>query len=189
MLAQAVAAPVEAPAATTKKSQYELQTLTTWLLDLEKNGVIDNELAAVISSISTACKQIGSLVNRAGISNLTGLAGEQNVQGEDQKKLDVISNEVFGNCLRSRCGVEAGGGAGGAACWPAQQHSRRSKGYGAEVDPAAGLPGAAAGALSSPCSPVVVLPLQRPHRRDCQRGGGPACGCGGDVQRGVRGGV
>ena len=31
-----------------------------------------------------------------------GLAGEQNVQGEDQKKLDVISNEVFSNCLRGR---------------------------------------------------------------------------------------
>ena len=42
--------------------------------------MIDNELAAVISSIGTACKQIGSLVNRAGISNLTGLAGETNVQ-------------------------------------------------------------------------------------------------------------
>lgn len=66
-------------------------------------------MAAVISSIATACKQIGSLVNRAGISNLTGLAGQENVQGEDQKKLDVISNEVFGNCLRSsgRTGVIA----------------------------------------------------------------------------------
>jgi fructose-1,6-bisphosphatase I len=99
---QAAAAPAAAPAkaAAAKKNQYELQTLTTWLLDLEKSGTIDNELAAVISSISTACKQIGSLVNRAGISNLTGLAGETNVQGEDQKKLDVISNEVFSNCLR-----------------------------------------------------------------------------------------
>jgi fructose-1,6-bisphosphatase I len=102
VLAQAVAAPAAAPAATATKSAYELQTLTTWLLDLEKKAVIDNELAAVISSIATACKQIGSLVNRAGISNLTGLAGQENVQGEDQKKLDVISNEVFGNCLRSR---------------------------------------------------------------------------------------
>ena len=105
VVAQAVAAPAATPAATSAKSQYELQTLTTWLLDLEKNAVIDNELAAVISSIATACKQIGSLVNRAGISNLTGLAGQENVQGEDQKKLDVISNEVFGNCLRSRCGT------------------------------------------------------------------------------------
>lgn len=90
-------------------SDYEMQTLTTWLLKQEAEGNIDNELATVISSIGTACKQIGSLVNRAGISNLTGLAGEQNVQGEDQKKLDVISNEVFCNCLRTsgRTGVIA----------------------------------------------------------------------------------
>ena len=40
---------------------------------------------------------------------LAGLAGAANVQGEDQKKLDVISNEVFKNCLRSsgRTGVLA----------------------------------------------------------------------------------
>lgn len=41
------------------------------------------------------------MVNRAGISNLTGAAGEQNFSGEDQKKLDVVSNEVFSNCLRA----------------------------------------------------------------------------------------
>jgi fructose-1,6-bisphosphatase len=47
------------------------------------------------------CDQIASLVNRAGISNLTGLAGAANIQGEDQKKLDVISNDVFCNALRA----------------------------------------------------------------------------------------
>jgi fructose-1,6-bisphosphatase I len=47
---------------------------------LEKQGTINNELAVVISSIAIACKQIASLVNRAGISNLTGVAGAQNVQ-------------------------------------------------------------------------------------------------------------
>ena len=67
----------------------------------EMEGRVDIELATVISSIATACKQIASLVNRAGISNLTGLAGETNIQGEDQKKLDVISNEVFCNALRA----------------------------------------------------------------------------------------
>ena len=40
-------------------------------------------------------------MNRAGISNLTGLAGAANIQGEDQKKLDVISNDVFCNALRA----------------------------------------------------------------------------------------
>merc|ERR1719163_2664059 len=57
-------------------------------------------MAIVLSSIATACKQIGSLVNRA---SLAGVAGEQNVQGEDQKKLDVISNDIFNDCLRN-CG-------------------------------------------------------------------------------------
>jgi len=67
----------------------------------EQEGRIDNELAVVLSSIAVACKQIASMVNRAGISNLTGLAGEQNISGEDQKKLDIVSNEVFSNCLRA----------------------------------------------------------------------------------------
>ncbi|GMH30043.1 hypothetical protein Nepgr_031886 [Nepenthes gracilis] len=92
-----------------KSSVYEIQTLTGWLLKQEQAGVIDAELTIVISSISTACKQIAALVQRAGISNLTGVQGAVNVQGEDQKKLDVVSNEVFSNCLRSsgRTGIIA----------------------------------------------------------------------------------
>ncbi|KAG7565614.1 Fructose-1-6-bisphosphatase class I N-terminal [Arabidopsis suecica] len=105
----AVAADAEAKPAVRKKSGYELQTLTSWLLRQEMKGEIDAELTIVMSSISMACKQIASLVQRAGISNLTGVQGAVNIQGEDQKKLDVISNEVFSNCLRSsgRTGIIA----------------------------------------------------------------------------------
>lgn len=39
---------------------------------------MDSELATVLSSIALACKQIASLVTRAGISNLTGLGGMAN---------------------------------------------------------------------------------------------------------------
>eukprot|EP00884_Botryococcus_braunii_P012283 jgi/Botrbrau1/21055/Bobra.0144s0055.2 len=86
-----------------------LFTLTNWLLAEEQLDNLDGELATVLSSIATACKQIASLVNRAGISNLTGLAGQANVQGEDQKKLDVVSNLVFCNALRAsgRTGIIA----------------------------------------------------------------------------------
>lgn len=100
---------VAAGAETKKKSGYEMQTLTNWLLKQEQAGTIDAELTIVLSSISMACKQIASLVQRASISNLTGVQGAVNVQGEDQKKLDVISNEVFSNCLRSsgRTGIIA----------------------------------------------------------------------------------
>ncbi|XP_031486749.1 fructose-1,6-bisphosphatase, chloroplastic [Nymphaea colorata] len=96
-------------AASKKRSSYEIQTLTGWLLKQEQAGNIDAELTIVLSSISMACKQIASLVQRAGISNLTGVQGAVNVQGEDQKKLDVVSNEVFSNCLKSsgRTGIIA----------------------------------------------------------------------------------
>ena len=82
---------------------------TTWILQQEMEEKIDGELAVVLSSISLACKQIASLVQRAGLQGMTGLAGETNVQGEDQKKLDVISNDVFCDVLRQtgRTGVIA----------------------------------------------------------------------------------
>ncbi|MQM12162.1 hypothetical protein Taro_045078 [Colocasia esculenta] len=107
---QCSAVETTAPATETKKkNSYEIQTLTGWLLKQEQSGTIDAELTIVLSSISMACKQIASLVQRAGISNLTGVQGAVNVQGEDQKKLDVISNEVFTNCLKSsgRTGIIA----------------------------------------------------------------------------------
>ncbi|TQE10639.1 hypothetical protein C1H46_003752 [Malus baccata] len=53
-----------------KKSGYEIQTLTSWLLMQEQAGVIDAELTIMLSSISVACKQIASLVQRASISKL-----------------------------------------------------------------------------------------------------------------------
>ncbi|KAL3826073.1 hypothetical protein ACJIZ3_022102 [Penstemon smallii] len=92
-----------------KKNRYEIENLTTWLLKQEQAGHIDTELTIVLSSISLACKQIASLLQRSSIINLTGLQGTVNIQGEDQKKLDVISNELFCNCLRSsgRTGIIA----------------------------------------------------------------------------------
>jgi fructose-1,6-bisphosphatase I len=92
--AVSVGAEPVAPKQQQQKSQYDITTLTTWLLKKEQTGSIDGELTIVLSSIALACKQIASLVQRAGISNLTGLQGASNIQGEDQKKLDVISNEV-----------------------------------------------------------------------------------------------
>ncbi|XP_009780430.1 fructose-1,6-bisphosphatase, chloroplastic-like [Nicotiana sylvestris] len=90
-------------------NRYEMVNLTTWLLRQEQAGNIDAELAIVLSSISLACKQIASLLQRSSIVNLTGAQGTVNIQGEDQKKLDVVSNELFCNCLRSsgRTGIIA----------------------------------------------------------------------------------
>lgn len=48
-----------------------------------------------------ACKFISSKVRKAGISNLYGIAGEVNATGDTQKKLDVLSDEIFITALRS----------------------------------------------------------------------------------------
>jgi len=54
-----------------------------------------------LTSLQSAIKAISAAVRRAGISNLFGAAGTSNVQGEQVKKLDVLSNELFINQLTS----------------------------------------------------------------------------------------
>jgi len=58
-------------------------------------------LTQLLVSIQSAVKAISAAVRRAGISKLFGAAGNVNVQGEAVKKLDVLSNELFINMLKS----------------------------------------------------------------------------------------
>lgn len=53
------------------------------------------DFAALLNDVATACKKISNLVNRGAMAGVLGAAGSENVQGEDQKKLDIISNDVF----------------------------------------------------------------------------------------------
>eukprot|EP00979_Chaetoceros_neogracilis_P019312 scaffold12155_cov349-Chaetoceros_neogracile.AAC.1 len=61
------------------------------------------ELAQLFSGIQTASKAITNLVKRSQLpsSSVLGLEGAINVQGEDQKKLDVITNDILKMALRS----------------------------------------------------------------------------------------
>merc|ERR1719191_1852651 len=64
-----------------------------------------NELVSVMTSVERACKTISALVRKAPIeaSGLLGLEGggdSINIQGEEQKKLDIITNTVLKNALR-----------------------------------------------------------------------------------------
>jgi len=52
-------------------------------------------LTGLMTDISSACKKIAHLVNRSGIIGLGGAAESENVQGEVQKKLDIITNDVM----------------------------------------------------------------------------------------------
>jgi len=66
------------------------------------------ELSRIINSIRLAAKVVNYKVNKAGLVDIVGTAGDQNIQGEDQQKLDVYANEVFIQTLINReivCGI------------------------------------------------------------------------------------
>ena len=66
------------------------------------------ELSKLFNSIRLAAKVVNHEVNKAGLVDIIGSAGEVNIQGEDQQKLDVYANEVFINALTNRniiCGL------------------------------------------------------------------------------------
>uniref|UniRef100_A0A7R9WVU4 Fructose-1,6-bisphosphatase, cytosolic n=1 Tax=Craspedostauros australis TaxID=1486917 RepID=A0A7R9WVU4_9STRA len=62
-------------------------------------SVHDHDLVILMNAIATSCKLITSAVQRAGVAKLYGLAGEVNSTGDDQKKLDVLSNDMMINAL------------------------------------------------------------------------------------------
>jgi fructose-1,6-bisphosphatase len=61
----------------------------------------DHDLVILLNAIATSCKLITSAVQRAGVAKLYGLAGEVNSTGDDQKKLDVLSNDMMINALKN----------------------------------------------------------------------------------------
>ncbi|KAL7645593.1 UNVERIFIED_CONTAM: hypothetical protein RMT77_003979 [Armadillidium vulgare] len=77
-------------------------TLTRFIIKEQKKVPhATGDLTQLLVSLQTACKVISSSVRKAGIAKLYGMAGDINVQGEEVKKLDVLSNELFINMLRS----------------------------------------------------------------------------------------
>lgn len=73
-------------------SSTPLRTLSRYL-DAEAAGA--PELADLILAVGEACARISGLVSRGALAGVLGAAGARNVQGEDQKKLDVISNDIL----------------------------------------------------------------------------------------------
>jgi fructose-1,6-bisphosphatase I len=59
----------------------------------------DRDLALLMISIQLSCKAIARAVRKAGIAGLFGIAGSENASGDEQKKLDVLSNDIMVNAL------------------------------------------------------------------------------------------
>ncbi|MGV6828829.1 MAG: class 1 fructose-bisphosphatase [Flavobacteriales bacterium] len=85
------------------------RTLGEFIINNQKEFKYSSgELSRLINSIRLAGKVVNHEVNKAGLVDILGAAGETNVQGEDQQKLDVYANEVFIKTLINReivCGI------------------------------------------------------------------------------------
>jgi len=71
-------------------------SLTQYLIEQQRqHGHIPQELRLLIEVVARACKRIAISVNKGALGDVLGSAGSENVQGEVQKKLDIIANEVL----------------------------------------------------------------------------------------------
>ncbi|WP_049623451.1 class 1 fructose-bisphosphatase [Frateuria defendens] len=70
-------------------------SLIQFLIEERRAGRINAELSLLIEVVARACKRIAVAINKGALGGVLGNAGSDNVQGEAQKKLDVISNEIL----------------------------------------------------------------------------------------------
>ena len=71
-------------------------SLTQYLVEQQRqHGHTPQELRLLIEVVARACTRIAISVNKGALGDVLGTAGSENVQGEVQKKLDIIANEVL----------------------------------------------------------------------------------------------
>jgi fructose-1,6-bisphosphatase I len=71
-------------------------SLTQYLVEQQRqHGHIPAQLRLLIEVVARACKRISISVNKGALGDVLGSASSENVQGEVQKKLDIIANEVL----------------------------------------------------------------------------------------------
>ncbi len=70
-------------------------SLTRHLIEEQHAGRVNADLRLLIEVVARACKSISIAVGKGALGGVLGEAGTGNVQGEAQKKLDVLSNEIL----------------------------------------------------------------------------------------------
>jgi fructose-1,6-bisphosphatase I len=78
------------------KNMAKSISLTRYLVEQQRvDGLIPAQLRLLLEVVARACKSISHSVNKGALGEVLGSAGSENVQGEIQKKLDIIANEVL----------------------------------------------------------------------------------------------
>jgi fructose-1,6-bisphosphatase I len=72
------------------------RTLARYLIEAQREkGRTPADLKFLIEIVSRACKAISIAIGKGGLGGVLGEAGSDNIQGEAQKKLDVLSNDIL----------------------------------------------------------------------------------------------
>jgi len=87
----------------------EFRTLGEYIVEKQHDFPhASGELSSLLASIRLAAKIVNREINKAGLVDITGAIGSENIQGEEQQKLDVYANDKFKAALEARdqvCGV------------------------------------------------------------------------------------
>lgn len=84
-------------------------TLSEFILQQQHAcGLATGEFSQILAAISLAAKIVQREISKAGLLDIGGSSGQQNIQGEEQQKLDLYANEKFKSALSARghvCGL------------------------------------------------------------------------------------
>lgn len=81
--------------------RQKIKTLTEFVIERQSEyPQAKGALTRLMNDIATAAKIVNREINAAGLVDILGTVGTQNVQGETQKKLDVFANEMFISALK-----------------------------------------------------------------------------------------
>ncbi len=104
------------------------KTLTRYTIEMEhRHPDSTGDFSGLLNAVATAVKMIANQVNKGALVGALGSAESENVQGEVQKQLDVISNEImvgeteWGGHLAAMASEEMTG------CYPVPSRYRRGK--------------------------------------------------------------
>lgn len=84
-------------------------TLGEFIIEKQKHcKSTSGEFSRLLGAIKLAAKIVNHKVNKAGLIDIIGASGDVNVQGEDQQKLDIYTNDIFIKAIVNRdvaCGI------------------------------------------------------------------------------------
>ncbi|KAK4945370.1 Fructose-1,6-bisphosphatase, partial [Elasticomyces elasticus] len=85
-----------------EKINTDIVTLTRFLTEEQsRHKEATGDFTLLCHALQFSFKSIAYYIRRATLINLTGLAGSSNTTGDEQKKLDVIGNDLFISAMKS----------------------------------------------------------------------------------------